>query len=69
MTTSTQTAVKIDTRAFRRKHGREPRGRSLWSFRLGTDRLWFSIRADYAEAAEAAAATAAAKGYASVSGR
>lgn len=37
----TSEAIKVDTRQYRRKHGHEPRGRFLWTFRIGTkEKLW-----------------------------
>jgi hypothetical protein len=37
----TTTTIHVDTRQYRRKHGHEPRGRFLWTFRIGRkERLW-----------------------------
>ncbi len=66
----TSEAIKVDTRQFAKKHGHEPRGRFLWTFRIGVGEklyvgddgkarpLYFSKRGEY-EACLAAAVESA----------
>ncbi len=43
----TSEAIKVDTRQYRRKHGHEPRGRFLWTFRFDKQKSYFSKRGEY----------------------
>lgn len=63
----TSEAIKVDTRQYRRKHGHEPRGRFLWTFRYGGLKLWFSKRGEYAECLAEAIRRAEEKGVVSLS--
>jgi len=72
-------AIKVDTRQFRRKHGHEPRGRFLWTFRVGVGEklfvaengkaypLFFTMRGEYEDCLAAAVACAEQRGAAAVS--
>lgn len=64
MTTDT---IKIDTRQYRRKHGHEPRGRFLWTFRFTGEKWYFTMRGEYAACLAAAVERAAARGSAGLS--
>lgn len=44
---TSEKTIKVDTRQYRRKHGHEPRGRFLWTFRYGDLKLYFSMRGEY----------------------
>ncbi len=71
--------VKVITSAFRRKHGHEPRGRFLWTFRIGTkQKLWIgdngkayalyhTSRGEYEESLAKAIRCAEEKGAADIS--
>jgi hypothetical protein len=77
--TMTSQEIKVDTRQFRRKHGHEPRGRFLWTFRIGTkEKLWtdgygpplplyLSKRGEYEECLAAAIRSAEKHGATSIS--
>jgi hypothetical protein len=80
-TTMTKTeTIKVITKAFKAKHGREPSGRFLWTFRIGTKAklyidshsgkaypLYMSGRGEYHEKLAAAIECAAKHGAADVS--
>lgn len=63
----TSEAIKVDTRQYRRKHGCEPRGRFLWTFRYGGTRLYFSMRGEYGDCLAEAIKRAEEKGVTSLS--
>jgi hypothetical protein len=63
----TSEAIKVDTRQYRRKHGHEPCGRFLWTFRYGGTRLWFSMRGEYQDCLAEAIRRAREKGATAIS--
>lgn len=76
----TMASIRVNTMAFRRKHGCEPSGRYLWTFRIGTKErlyvdahsgkaypLFFSARDDYSTALAKAVECARTHGAADVS--
>ena len=59
--------IKVDERAFRRKHGKPPEGDRLWTFRYVGLRLWFTKRGGYAECLAAAVESARSRGVSTIS--
>jgi hypothetical protein len=43
----TQETIKVSTRQYVKKHGHEPRGRFLWTFKFEGERMYFSMRGEY----------------------
>lgn len=59
--------VTVDTRPFRRKHGYEPMGCRLWTFKYAGLKLYFTMRGKYEVCLGEAIKAAKAKGVTAIS--